>query len=227
MEGISHVMDVEFTPIASHDRPEAMRKSLQEKIDSAEGSGRAYDAILLCYGLCGNATAGIAARSTQIVIPRTHDCATILLGSKDLFKRHFGKCPSQPYFSRGHVERNTEGHLHLLDLQKQKQAYEELFGKENSGHLFESMNPHLRDAATDRVVYINIKPTESKECITACREKAMKDKKEYVQLEGSLVLIRNLMSGNWYPQDFLVVKPGQAIAGVYDEDMVMKAVPAV
>jgi hypothetical protein len=223
MEGVAHVIDLEFTPVASHDRPESLREMIQDKIDAAEASGRALDAILLCYGLCGNALAGVCARSVPLVMPRAHDCATILLGSKSLFKELFGKTPSQPYFSRGHVEHATEGHVHLLDSKRQKQAYAEGFGKENADHLFESMNPHVRDASTDRVVYINIKPTESRECIAACREKAVSDKKEYVQLEGSLALIRNLMSGNWYPKDFLVVKPGRTIAGVYDADEVVRA----
>jgi len=69
MAGMPHVIDLEFTAIGSHDQPDALRKSLQKKIDSAEQSGRGIRRILLCYGLCGNATAGLAARSTQLVVP--------------------------------------------------------------------------------------------------------------------------------------------------------------
>jgi hypothetical protein len=221
MAGMPHVIDLEFSAIDSHDRPEALRNEIQEKIDRAERTSRPYDAILLCYGLCGNATVGIAARSTLLVIPRAHDCCTVLLGSKKLFRRHFEKCPSQSFLSRGHVERGSDAHVHHAWAQEPQQRtalYAKLYGEENADHLLAAMT----GPDTGRVVYVNLEPTESKECIQRCREKAAREKKEYVQLEGDLSLIRNLMSGNWYPEDFLVVKPGRKISGVYDWDAVME-----
>lgn len=222
MADMPHVIDLEFTAIDSHDQPDALRKLLQENIDAVEQSCREYDSILLCYGLCGNATAGLVARSTQLVIPRAHDCCTILLGSKYLFKQHFEKCPSQAFFSRGHIEHNSPTHIHHLwtrDLEEQMAVFTKLYGQENASYLLKAANP----PCTDKLVYVNIKPTESGECILQCREKAAKENKEYVQLEGSLSLIRNLMSGNWYAEDFLVVKPGKKISGVYDWDIIMDA----
>jgi hypothetical protein len=222
MAGLPQVIDIEFTAIDSHDQPDALRNLLQGRIDAAEQSGRDYDAILLCYGLCGNATAGLVARSVQLVIPRAHDCCTILLGSKKQFKRHFEKCPSQAFFSRGHIERNSDAHIHHLWMkapEEQKAAFAKIYGEENAADLVKAMNP----SCADTLVYINIKPTESKECIRQCREKAEQEKKNYVQLEGSLALIRNLLSGNWYAEDFLIVKPGKKIVGVYDWDQIINA----
>jgi hypothetical protein len=224
MAEMPHVIDLEFTAIDSHDHPDTLRQSIQEKIDAVEKSGRTYDAMLLCYGLCGNATVGLVARSTQLVIPRAHDCCTILLGSKKLFSRHFEKCPSQPFYSRGHIEHHSDAHTrHLLTKspEEQKALLADLYGEENAESLAAAMNP----GCGNRLVYINVPPTESRECIQLCREKAEKENKAYIQLEGSLALIRNLMSGNWYPADFLVVKPGKTISGVYDREAVMEAVP--
>jgi hypothetical protein len=221
--GVSHVIDIEFTAVDSHDKPDLLRKTLQEKIDAVENSGRSYDAILLCYGLCGNAASGLVARSSQLVIPRAHDCCTILLGSKNLFKQHFESCPSQAFFSRGHIERNSAEHMHRLWLknpEEQITVFTKLYGRENAEELLKATSP----PSTGRLVYVNIKPTESRECILQCKEKAEKEKKEYVQLEGSLSLIRNLMSGNWYQEDFLVVRPGKKILGVYDWEKVIEAV---
>jgi hypothetical protein len=223
MAGLPHVIDLEFTAIDSHDQPDTLRKSLQDKIDAAERSGREYDSILLCYGLCGNATAGLFAQSTQLVIPRAHDCCTILLGSKNCFKQHFEKCPSQAFFSRGQIEHHSDAHLHHLWIktpEERKALFAKLYGEENTADMVKAMDP----SCGSRLVYINIKPTESRECIQQCREKAANEKKEYVQLEGSLSLIRNLMSGNWYAEDFLIVKPGKKISGVYDWDTVIEAV---
>ena len=222
MEGLPHTVDLEFTAIDLHDHPDALRKQLQEKIDAEEQSGREYDAVLLCYGLCGNATAGLIARSVQLVIPRAHDCCTILLGSKHEFKRHFESCPSQAFLSRGHIERNSGAHVHHLWVkapEERKTALAKMYGDENAESLIRAMNP----PDSNRIVYISIKPTESSECIRICKEKADKEKKEYLQIDGSLALIRNLMSGNWYADDFLIVKPGKKIVGVYDWDTIIQS----
>jgi hypothetical protein len=218
-----HVIDLEFTTIDSHDRPDELRKAIQDKINTIENSGRHYDAILLCYGLCGNATAGLTARSTLLVIPRAHDCCTIILGSKKLFKRHFETCPSQSFFSRGHVEHDSGGHFHYEWFQgphKLKGIYAAMYGEEHAEALLKT----VLSPDTGKIVYVNIKPTQSNECIQRCRDKAEKEKKEYVQIEGSLSLIRDLLTGSWYPEDFLVVKPGKMISGVYDWETIIEAV---
>jgi hypothetical protein len=229
MANTTHAIDIEFTPIASHDHPQTMRNLLQDKIDAADDCGRGYDAVLLCFGLCGNATAGLSSRSAQLVIPRAHDCATILLGSKNLFKKHFESMPSQPYTSRGHMEHDCECDVRSLctkDAITQKAEYARRYGEDNAAAIYDVMNPHVAhsvDKRTGKVVYINIAQTQSPECVAAAQDRAQKDGIEYVQLEGGLYLIQNLMSGNWYPQDFLVVKPGKSIRGVYDWDIVISA----
>ncbi len=219
---VPHTVDVEFTAIDSHDSPDALRQSLQAAIDKAEASGRDCDAVLLCYGLCGNATVGLVARSAQLVIPRAHDCCTILLGSKRLFRQHFGACPSQSFCSRGHIERGSRAHVHhawMLSAGKRRELLARLYGEENADDLAKAM----AGPDTGRLVYVNVKPTESRECIDACGKTAADENREFVQLDGSLALIRNLISGNWYPDDFLVVNPGCRISGVYDWDRVMEA----
>jgi hypothetical protein len=221
MDGLPHAVDLEFTAIDSHDQPEKLRKSLQEKIDAADASGRSYDAILLCYGLCGNATAGLVARATRLVIPRAHDCCTILLGSRKLFRQHFEECPSQSFSSRGHMERSTDGHVHhawMLAPDGRRALLARIYGEENADLLAQVM----AGPDTGRQVYVNVGPTHSSECILAFREKAAAEKKDAVVLEGSLSLVHNLMLGNWYPEDFLVVYPGRTISGVYDWDRILE-----
>jgi Protein of unknown function (DUF1638) len=230
MAGTPHMIDVEFTAIASHDHPQTLRKLLQDKIDVADSGDRDYDAVLLCLGLCGNATAGLICRSTQLVIPRGHDCATILLGSKKLFRRHFEQMPSQPYTSRGHMEHDYECDVRTLwtkDAVTQKAEYAKRYGEDNATAIFDVLNPHVKQGlrgAHNRVVYIDIAKTRSDECIAAAKDKAAKDGAGFVLLKGGLHLIQNLMSGNWYPEDFLVVKPGRTIAAEYDWETIVKAV---
>ena len=58
-----HTVDVEFTEKGQHEDSDRLRHLLQEKIDSTAETGKPYDAVLLAYGLCGNATAGLHAQA--------------------------------------------------------------------------------------------------------------------------------------------------------------------
>jgi hypothetical protein len=51
-----HLIDVELVEKGLHNTPDMLRVELQERIDATRPVG--YDAILLGYGLCGNALVG-------------------------------------------------------------------------------------------------------------------------------------------------------------------------
>ncbi|MHC4689378.1 MAG: hypothetical protein ACYS5F_07005 [Planctomycetota bacterium] len=43
---------------------------------------------------------------------------------------------------------------------------------------------------------------------------------EYEELDGSTRLILNMMNGQWDENDYLVIKPGQAIVPSYDSGII-------
>ena len=61
------ILEIEFLELGEHAHPRELRRKLQERIDAVEG----VDAILLGYGLCGTATAGITARHVPLGLPRS------------------------------------------------------------------------------------------------------------------------------------------------------------
>jgi len=73
---------------------------LQAAVDAATD----IDTVLLGYGLCGRSTGGLAARHIPIVLPRSHDCCGVLLGSRKRFEDIFSAMPSTPFSSGGFVE---------------------------------------------------------------------------------------------------------------------------
>ena len=72
-----HLVDAEFTELGEHINADKLRAKIQGMIDEASNSPRPYDAILLLFGLCGNACVNIEARNIPLVIPRAHDCCTV------------------------------------------------------------------------------------------------------------------------------------------------------
>jgi len=61
----THIVDVELVAKGLHDTPVELRSLLQGMIDDAAGGG--YDAVVLAYGLCGKATAGLVAPEIPLV----------------------------------------------------------------------------------------------------------------------------------------------------------------
>ncbi len=102
-----HLVDARFLPAGLHDTgAKSMRQRLQQEIDSPEASD--YDAIVLGYGLCGMGTAGLKARGVRLVVPRAHDCITLLMGSREKYSEYFNANNGVYFRSVGWMERGRE-----------------------------------------------------------------------------------------------------------------------
>ncbi len=216
-----------FTAKGEHNVSDRLRANLQGQIDSAETDGVAYDAILLGYGLCGNSTHGLQARSFPLIVPRAHDCTTLFLGSKESFEEHFGANPSQGWTSVGYSERGgglvsdgaTRGDRALdpsyMDMVAQ-------YGEESALYLWETLHPQKH---SDEIFFIDVPETRNADIKAHIRAEAEELGKPLRELPGSLRLIDALLAGQWDAADFLIVPPGHRIAGVYDHQQVMAAEP--
>jgi len=225
-----HIIDVEFTELGEHIHPEGLRATLQGKIDAASQSVKGYDAILLLFGLCGNAGVGLQARQVPLVMPRAHDCCTILLGSREAFKEHFGPNPSMPFSSVGYLERGDyylrteqdgEATMHFGDAYA---ALVEEYGEEDARYIWETMHPTLPGAEQHQVVFIDLPETAHLGYAEQFHAKAEADGKACLPLPGNIRLINGLICGEWQPADYLTVPPGHQTSGVYDFEEILRAV---
>ena len=224
-----HIIDIEFTAKDLHNQSAVLRNSLQERIDGAVRE-RCYDAVLLGFGLCGNSTLELQAREIPLVLPRAHDCCTLFLGSREEFTRHFGDKLSAPFTSAGYMERSDGNLFHdpsdLLALLGGGRSYADLvaeYGEETASYIRETLLGASGMPAHDQTIYfIDIPESRHLDCAGRCRERAFSEGKELIVLPGSLNLIKKLTFGEW-DDDFLVVQPGQRIAGVYDFQTIITA----
>jgi len=222
-----HVIDVEFIELGEHIHPETLRVTLQTKIDAASQNVKQYEAILLLFGICGNAGVELQARGVPLVMPRAHDCCTILLGSRAAFKEHFGANPSMPFSSSGYLERGDyylrEGEdgemtMHFGD---QFAALVEQYGEEDAHYIWETMHP---EQPNDQVVFIELPETAPLGYAEQFRAKAEADGKTCLHFPGSIRLIKHLLNGEWDAEEFLIIPPGHKSSGVYDFEEVLRAV---
>lgn len=224
-----HVIDVEFTELGEHVHSATLREIIQARIDAAEHSSKPYEAILLLFGLCGNAGVGLKAHSTRLVIPRAHDCCTILLGSREKYCEHFEKNPSQPFSSVGYLERGSyflrvgEDGQNSVQYGDSYAAYVEQYGEDAAKMIWETMHPRREEK--EKAVFIDLPETGHLGKAEEFRAKAEAQGMEFMRLEGSLRLVRGLIFGEWPSEDYLVVEPGQETAGVYDFKEIIRAQP--
>ena len=217
-----HELDVEFLELGEHAHPRELRRKLQERIDATEG----FDAVLLGYGLCGTATEGVTARHVPLVLPRSHDCCGILLGSRKRFEELFSAMPSSPFGSIGFVEHGdyyfSDGEMLFGDGYD---ALVEQYGEDDARYIWEAMHPKL-DGELMPITFISSPGIPCEEAKTCCRAKAGEEGREFREVDGDLRLLRMLVNGEWPEEEFLTVHPGETIAQVGDWDRILKVIPA-
>jgi hypothetical protein len=220
-----HTIDVEFFELGEHIHSDSLRKNILRRIAQTEQAAKQYDAILLGFGLCGNTAVGISAQHHRLIIPRAHDCCTILLGDKALFKANFEGNPSTPFSSTGYMERGEyfvrkgDGQVVYGDAYA---ALVQQYGEEDAKFVWEAMHPKM-EGEEERAIFIDIPEFRFPEKVAKFKQQAEEEGKKFVQLQGSMRIIRDLLNGNWNDADFLTVLPGEKIVPLYDWDRVINA----
>lgn len=220
-----NTLDIVFLPKDEHNVPARLREALQAEIDKTACAKPAYDAVLLGYGLCGNATVGLRAGSCPLVIPRAHDCTTLFLGSKEKFKERFGENPSQPWTSLGYAERGdtliSDGNARIFG--EGNMSFAELvdtYGEENAQYIIQALSV---GSESDDLPFLDVPETHLPELTDKLLKRIADMGKTPVCISGSIKLIEGLLSGNWPEDKFLVVPPNHCITGVYDHARVVEA----
>jgi len=228
-----HAVDITLLPQGLHDNSDTCRRRLQDEVNAA--SPDRYDAVLLGYGLCNNATVGVRAWPLPLVVPRAHDCITLLLGSKERYQRLFAEAPGTYWFSSGWIEcRQKRGepiaprpnsglgpeyHANWADLVAK-------YGKDNARYLADFISGW--EAEYTRGVLIRF-PFDrhlglESQVRALCREKGW----AYAEVQGDPALLEAGLTppdAGWDAERFLVLAPGQAVRASFDS-RILSAEPA-
>ncbi|MCL2099898.1 MAG: DUF1638 domain-containing protein [Oscillospiraceae bacterium] len=222
-----NIIDIIFQKKALHDTGEAfMSKTLQNTIDNADCED--YDAVLLCYGLCNNGIVNLRA-PVPLVVPRAHDCITLLLGSKEKYADYFfADNGGTYYYSSGWLERNTgskdteeQNISNQLGLNKSYESYVEEYGEENAEYIMSILGSWA--ANYSKAAFIDNKIGDIQNNRKKTMEIAESRGWEYEEIEGSNILIEKLLEGEWDSADFLVILPDHKIEPSHDGGIVKSA----
>jgi hypothetical protein len=216
-----HIIDVELVTKDLHDYPELLRQELQERINRVSDG---YDYILLGYGLCGNATAGLTPSSIPLVIPRVHDCISLYLGSKERYLEQFLSHPGTYYYSRGWLERRgkKERKDSIQDAFLQEIQFRDLamkYGEDNARYLMEVMGEWQK--RYNRAAFISMEIGNEGEFKNYVATLAEENGWNFEELKGSFSLLERFCNLNLDEKDFLIVPSGSQIHPSYDEKVMI------
>ena len=92
--------EYEYLDFNLHGFPKKLREELQAAIDASQR----YDLIILTYSRCSDMIKGLISPTVPLVLPGTHDCIALLLGSNQRRQQLADKNPGAYYFSPGWLE---------------------------------------------------------------------------------------------------------------------------
>lgn len=222
----SNVVDVRLNRRGLHDTPPELRVTLQDEIDEV---GPPYDAVVLAYGLCGGGSAGLRATNVPLVIARAHDCITLFLGDRTRYAAETRVHPGTFWYVQDYVERADDGPFAGLGASSDGAArathaeYVSRYGADNADYLMEVMGA-WRDHY-DRAAFVDTGVGDASSVREQARSEAASRDWVFTPIEGSLVLVKRLIDGDWDSLDFLTLQPGQALAMSYDDDVVRAVGP--
>lgn len=217
-----HEIRVSFLSKGLHDIPCAeMSRRIQNEIDEAG----ACDAVLLAYGFCNHGIAGLTAREVPLVLPRAHDCITVLMGGCAKSAPYREAHPGAYYQSSGWLEhRRNPAELEALSIARRhglQAGLEELIarhGEDNGRYLHAQLGDHTRHY--DRLTYLHAGLPADERHAAATRAEAARRGWSYEELPADLTLLRRLVHGEWDEEHFLTVPPGRSVAATYDERLI-------
>jgi hypothetical protein len=203
-----------------HDRPDVLRQEILRAIARIEQQP-AIDTIVLAYALCGNGLLDLGAQRCRLVLPRAHDCISIMLGSVPRHQAVLRAYPGTYFYSPGWIRgRRVPG------PDRDAWLREKFAQRHTDADMIDDLVEADREtfAHHNRAAYVD--STGDARAETYCRRCAHHLGWSFARLPGDATWLRDLLTGPWDDAGrFLVVPPGWRTARG-DDATIVTAVPA-
>ncbi len=218
-------IDTTFLHQGLHDTPDKLNTMLQKEIDKANkgfpynyyNTCPAYDYLIVGYGLCSNGIKGIISKNVPMVVPRAHDCTTLLLGSKERYLDCFNRNPGTYWFSSGWIERGWQPSE--LKYKVLFEEYVSKYGEDNAEYLMEMEHGWMRDYKNAAFIRWNLLPNQEYYS-KFTQNSAGYLNWNYLEFEGDDGLLKRLLNGEFNEDEVLIVLPGEKVAPSHQEGII-------
>jgi hypothetical protein len=177
-----------------HSWTEKLHAKVVELLESLEPE---FKRVLLLFGFCGNSLVGVQSGERTLVMPFVPDCIPIFLGSR---KRQNELGVDTYFLTQGYLR----GEKNAL---REFEYYVKRYGMQRAVKLMKKVwHNYKRFAVVDTGAF------DVGEVMEAARNTAQMLEMPVSSVKGNLGLIEDLLGGNWTPDRFLIIPPGERIS---------------
>ena len=182
-----------------HRTPDKMPAEVQQAVDDVKDTA---DEIVLGYGLCSNGIVGVTAPPQGLIVPKVHDCITLFLGARNLYRQAFKENPGTYYLTPGWIDEQKD------PLGIMENDYTPRMGKE-----FAEWG--IKEELKNYTHIVFVSSTAAREQIENLRKRARDNacflEKQFEEVEGQDAYFRKILNGPYNEEDFIFFKGGQKI----------------
>jgi hypothetical protein len=173
-----------------HCKPDKLREEVQATLDRLEN----VETVILAFGLCGNGLIGVRSEGARLVLPKTEDCISLLLGSQERRSMLAREAPRY-YLTRGWLESEK-------NIAEEYDYCVRKFGAQRGRRLMRTMLKGYR-----YFTFIETGGYDSAPYIARMEALARDMGLGHQVIEGSPRFFEKLVTGPW-DEEFVVVGPG-------------------
>lgn len=215
-----NVQTMRFIDQSDHDRPNVLREHIRTAIAEIEADPR-VEVIVLGFGLCSRTVEHLTTTRCPLVVPRAHDCISLLLGSADRYAVCMKECPGTYWYSRGWLAGGR-----MLTPEKLEQQHAEIaakYDRELADEMLESERQVLR--TYQRACYVDLGLFDSAADVERTKQIAAAFSWEPRFERGDPSWLTRMLSGPWDDREFLVLQPGEMAQCSGDEQVLRRVKP--
>ena len=182
-----------------HAFPDMLKAEIQKELDLLDG----YDRVILGFGFCGNAIAGLKAGDFQMIIPKIDDCISMMLGSYECRKNMVDRHPTI-FMTRGWMDGEKGGaweeYLHVVKR----------YDPETAASVFEMMY-----GMHDQLVVLDTGAYPLPEILPRTKILADAYALRHEVCDAGTQYLQDVLNGPWDSEKYIIVEP----YGVVEEKM--------
>lgn len=174
-----------------HVDPAKLRAGLQQELDGLQG----IDCALFAFGSCGNGLVDLHATTSDLIIPKTDDCISMVLSEPG---RIFERQKDTYFLTKGWIE-SSKGLLNEYHYTLQR------YGEKRTKRIFDLMLGHYRN-----LMLIDTEAYDLAEWLGKAEELAEKTNLTLTTTKGSIWFLKQLLTGP-YDKNFCYINKGETV----------------
>ena len=217
--------DIDLTLISQklHLTPRKLQSTLQQEIDMIDAHNDPHsndldkydvDAILLGFGFCSKAVEGLSSQRYPLVIPRIHDCISLLFGDRQQHPAYAAEHPGCYYYAPGWADIDLIQDQENL-AQKRAEYMERFDGDEETVDFLLQAETEMT-ASYDRLLDLTWPDIQTRDLEQQARQLVAGRNWQYIRRPGNNSMLADLLWGRWDEENFLIVPPNKSICRSFD-----------